>query len=371
MTRPGRFGPEDEQRFREVRLRALAGINVQTFWLVAILVLAFSGWDWYVDPANWWSALLIRAAGAIVILGTGLVQLLSRRVQWAGAIAKVRDAAGIIAVAGALAVLERGFVVGVAGLVSVMLTAPYVALDRRDLLAMNAAPIAATALIMAAADLDRFAVVNSAVFIVLALLVSLLLARVFEASNRRAFALEQQLTAEARTDALTGLRNRRALEEAAGAEVKRGTRTGATLAVIICDIDHFKQVNDRYGHEAGDKVLRAVADLLAGVARESDILGRWGGEEFLMILPDTGENEAFMVAERMRRAIETAPMPVEGLRVTISLGVAGLLPGCSEPERWQEAVREADEAMYRSKKSGRNRVTCAERPVSLARPKPA
>jgi diguanylate cyclase (GGDEF)-like protein len=367
MTRPGRFGPEDEQRFREARMRALAAINVQTFWLVALLVLAFSGWDWYVDPANWWTAFLIRAAGAIVILGTGLVQRLTRRVEWAAAIAKVRYAAGIIAVAGALAVLDRGFVVGIAGLVSVMLSAPYIALDRRDLLAMNAAPIAATALIMAAAGLDHFAVVNSAVFIVLALLVSLLLARVFEASNRRAFALEQQLTAEARTDALTGLRNRRALEEAAGAEVKRGTRTGATLAVLICDIDHFKQINDRHGHDVGDQVIRAVAEHLGTVARESDALGRWGGEEFLMILPDTGENEAFVVAERMRRAIEVAPMPVEGLKVTISLGVAALLPGGSEPERWQEAVREADDAMYRAKAAGRNRVAWADRKGAAAR----
>jgi diguanylate cyclase (GGDEF)-like protein len=153
--------------------------------------------------------------------------------------------------------------------------------------------------------------------------------------------------------------------------VKRGTRTGTPLSVIICDIDHFKQVNDRFGHDAGDSVLRAVAALLTGVARESDALGRWGGEEFLMILPDTDENAAFVVAERMRKVVEAAPMPVPGLKVTISLGVAGLLPGGSEPERWQEAVRHADDAMYRAKQSGRNRASCAERPVAVARPKTA
>src|SRR5687768_11235612 len=257
-----------EARFRQLRLQALAEINVQTFWLVAGLVMIFSRWDWYVDPANWWPAFLARSVGALVILATGLVQRLSGRVDWAARIAKVRFAAATVAVAGALAMLDRGFVVGIAGLVSVMLTGPYIAIDRRDLVVMNAVPLALIAAIMGAAGLDTFALVNSSVFITLALLVSLLLARVFEASNRRALALELLLTAEARTDALTGLRNRRALEEAAGAEVKRGTRTGTPLSVIICDIDHFKQVNDRHGHDVGDQVIRAVAELLASVARE-------------------------------------------------------------------------------------------------------
>ena len=355
-----RFAPEEEARFRFARQLALAEINTQTYWLVAGLVMVFSWWDWYVDPDNWLAAFVVRSVGALLILATGIVQRVTRRVDWAADIAKVRFAAGTVAVAGALSLLDRGFLVGIAGLVAVILSGPYVAIDRRDLLKMNVVPLILIAVIMGAAGLDAFTVVNSTVFIVLALLVSLLLARVFEASNRRAFALEHQLTSEARTDALTGLRNRRSLEEAASAEVKRGTRIGATLSVIICDIDHFKQVNDRFGHEAGDKVLRTVADLLSGVARESDMLGRWGGEEFLMLLPDTNENAAFVVAERMRKAVEAAKMPIEGLRVTISLGVAELAPGGSEPERWQEAVRRADDAMYRAKQSGRNKEMCAE-----------
>ncbi|HEX5130583.1 MAG TPA: GGDEF domain-containing protein [Usitatibacter sp.] len=355
-----RFAADEEERFRLSRQLALAEINAHTFWFVAALVMAFSWWDWYVDPSNWFAAFVVRGVGAGVIVATGVVQKLTGRVDWSARIAKVRFAAGTVAVACALALLDRGFLVGVSGLVAVMLSAPYIAIDRRDLLVMNAAPLFLIAVIMWAAGLDSFTVMNSTVFILLALLVSLLLARVFEASNRRAFALEQQLTSEARTDAMTGLPNRRSLEEAATAEVKRGTRTGSPLAVIICDIDHFKQVNDRHGHDVGDRVLRAVADTLRTVARESDALGRWGGEEFLMVLPETDENAAFIVAERMRKVVEAAPMPVPGLKVTISLGVAGLLPGGSEPERWREAVRRADDAMYRSKAQGRNRVSFAE-----------
>jgi diguanylate cyclase (GGDEF)-like protein len=357
-TPPKGFPPDLEVQFRASRMRALAEINTQTFWLVAVLVMVFSWWDWYVDPANWSTAFLIRAVGVTVILSTGLVQRASQRVEWAAMLSKTRFAAGVLAVAGALAVLERGYLVGIAGLVSVMLAAPYIAIDRRDLLVMNAVPLLGTAVIMALAGLDSFAIVNSAIFIALAFMVSMMLARVFEATNRRAFALEQQLTAEARTDALTGLRNRRAMEEAAGAEVKRGARTGAALSVIICDIDHFKQVNDRYGHDVGDQVIRVVADVLKGIARESDALGRWGGEEFLAILPDTEENAAAMVAERMRLAVEAAKMPMDR-RVTMSFGVAGLTPGGSDPARWQEAVRRADDAMYRAKDAGRNRVMFA------------
>jgi diguanylate cyclase (GGDEF)-like protein len=170
---------------------------------------------------------------------------------------------------------------------------------------------------------------------------------------------------EARTDALTGLRNRRAIEETAGTELKRSARSEAPLAVIVCDIDHFKQINDRYGHDAGDRVIRAVAEQLGSVTRGTDVLARWGGEEFLAILPGTDAREAVVLAERMRLVVQNAAMPAgEGIRVTISLGVAGL-DGSGIPDtaaRWDHVVREADRAMYRAKAAGRNRVAAADVP---------
>jgi diguanylate cyclase (GGDEF)-like protein len=368
-TRPQRFPEALESRFQRSRKVALAQINVQTFWLVALLVMLFSGWDWYVDPAHWANALYLRTGGAIAILATGIVQRLSGRVDWAPALAKIRFGAAVIAVAAALAVLDNGFLVGVAGLVSVLLAGPYIALDRRDLLVMNALPLAAIALILYVAGIDRFAVVNATIFILLAVAVSLMLARVLEATNRRAFALEQDLMQEARTDSLTGLRNRRALEEAAGAELRRTARSEAPISVIICDIDQFKHVNDRYGHDAGDRVIRAVAEQLASVARATDVLARWGGEEFLALLPNTHPSEAAILAERMRRVVAEAVMPVAPeVRVTISLGVAGL-EGSGVPDhsaRWDHVVREADDAMYRAKAAGRNRVVAADTPRAAA-----
>lgn len=353
-----KFPPEQEAAFRASRIAALAVMNVGTYWLVALLVLLFSFWDWYVDPVNWTKALAIRVIGAVIIVATGLIQRTSKRTDWAPTIARVRYTATVIAVAGAIAVLKDGFVVGLAGLMAVLFAGPYIALDRREIFVLNVVPLVLIAFIMFAIGLDRFAATNAAIFIALAIAVSLLLARVFEASNRRAFALEQELMREARTDALTGLANRRALDEAASQHVKRAARSGRPLSVILCDIDHFKIINDRHGHDVGDKVIRAVAAQLRDAVRDTDALGRWGGEEFLIILPDTDGAEARILAERIRAAIEAAAQPLPNdAHVTISLGVSSVgIAALAQDNPWAKLVKSADDAMYRAKAAGRNRV---------------
>jgi hypothetical protein len=145
---PRRFAAEEEERFRLSRQLALAEINAQTFWLVAALVMAFSWWDWYVDPSNWFAAFVVRFLGAGAIIGTGVVQKVTGRVDWSARIAKVRYAAGTVSVACALALLDRGFLVGVAGLVAVILSGPYIAIDLRDLVVMNLAPLFLIAVII-------------------------------------------------------------------------------------------------------------------------------------------------------------------------------------------------------------------------------
>lgn len=363
-----RFPPPLEAQFRAIRTAALAEINATTYWLVAFLVMVFALWDRFVDPGNWRSALGIRAAGAALILVSGVVQRVSGRVDWALGLARVRYATAVVAVAGALAVLERGYEVGIAGLVAVLLSGPYIAIDRRDLLVLNAVPLLGIGLVMHAAELDRFTVINSAIFVALALAISLLLARVFEASNRRGFLLEQDLMREARTDGLTGLLNRRALDEVARIELKRSARGGTPLSVILCDVDHFKLVSDRHGHAAGDRAIRAIADCLRGAVRETDALGRWGGEEFLAILPATDAHAAGLLAERMRSLVERADLPLDAaLRVTLSLGVAQLAHGdAAGADPWGDLVKAADDAMYRAKAAGRNRVVVAGAPAAGA-----
>jgi two-component system chemotaxis response regulator CheY len=169
-------------------------------------------------------------------------------------------------------------------------------------------------------------------------------------------------------DTLTGLLNRRAIHDRALAELNRRRRGAAhaPLSIIMLDIDHFKSINDSYGHDAGDRALQLVAELLAGQLRSYDGLGRWGGEEFLMLLPGTALAEACAVAERIRANLAQAePALPDGTRVSLSasLGVAAIDESDAGPvgEQWLDhLVRAADQALYRAKSHGRNRVASAQ-----------
>lgn len=353
------FTPDVEAQFRAQRATALADINATSFWFMAAMLLAFSAWDWFVDDRHWLTALAIRMVGAVIILAGGLTQRLSGRTEWAPLIAKIRFGACVCAIAGALAVLDNGYLVGCAGLVSVVLAGPYVSISRRDLLVLYAVPVTGTAIAMWAGGLDRFTVINTSVFLGMSLMVGLLLAGVLEKSNRYAFALEQALHREARTDSLTGIANRRALEEFGLADLRRARRTGKPTALILFDLDHFKRFNDEYGHETGDRIIRAVVDVLNPVMRAADCVGRWGGEEFLVILSQATGAQAEQLAERMRATLEEATLlESPAVKATISLGVSAgePSPGVDDAARWQALLKTADDALYRAKSAGRNRV---------------
>jgi diguanylate cyclase (GGDEF)-like protein len=171
------------------------------------------------------------------------------------------------------------------------------------------------------------------------------------------------LETRAAVDWLTGLYNRRHFETLAHAELSRCQRYLRPLSVLILDIDHFKTVNDRFGHAAGDRVLQAVAAICQATKRDADVVARIGGEEFAIMLPETTDAAAVQFAERLRRQLrEHAPMLESGkLPVTISVGVAAATattPGVDA------LMRCADEALYQAKRSGRDRV-CVWRPPML------
>lgn len=168
---------------------------------------------------------------------------------------------------------------------------------------------------------------------------------------------ERQLSQLARIDALTRLPNRTYFLERAMAEMSRARRAGDPLTLMLADIDHFKQVNDEHGHEAGDVVLAQVARVMTVALREHDVLARWGGEEFMALLPDTDATLGRAVAERVRQAVASHPVVVDGrtVQVTLSFGLATLADG-----DLQAAMRAADRALYTSKHSGRNRATHAD-----------
>lgn len=170
-----------------------------------------------------------------------------------------------------------------------------------------------------------------------------------------------EILKHATLDALTGFYNRRQLDERVKQEISSAKRKHTALCAIMIDIDYFKKVNDTYGHAAGDFILKTVSKIIRGQLREYDIAARYGGEEFAILLPFTEEDEAVMVAERLRKAVENKIIDIEKvntkndtktIRITISLGIYQFKP----TDRNQDLLMNADKALYEAKENGRNRV---------------
>jgi diguanylate cyclase (GGDEF)-like protein len=172
---------------------------------------------------------------------------------------------------------------------------------------------------------------------------------------------QQELVQLAHRDSLTGLHNRHFFMQRMEQEIERVRRHGSSLSVLIFDLDHFKNVNDTYGHEMGDRVLKSVADASIGVKRITDVAARIGGEEFALLLPETDRDGAMKMAHRLRESIEetTTSHPTQpSVMVTASVGVATVSQASKDVEN---VLRSADEAMYEAKNLGRNMVCFADR----------
>jgi diguanylate cyclase (GGDEF)-like protein len=182
----------------------------------------------------------------------------------------------------------------------------------------------------------------------------------------RRFMVHPVLVAQSRVDSKTGLLNVSTWEREAEVELSRAVRTRNALALAILDIDHFKQVNDTYGHLVGDRVLKAVSDGIRGQSRDYDKAGRFGGEEFVLLLAQASEDDACRIAERLRAHIGDLTVPIDDrpeapcVRVTVSIGVSAMERG--EPRELTDLLAAADSALYRAKQAGRNRI-CVAAPV--------
>jgi diguanylate cyclase (GGDEF)-like protein len=166
---------------------------------------------------------------------------------------------------------------------------------------------------------------------------------------------EERLEQLAYNDELTGLWNRRYLQHRLASELRSAERHGRPLAIAMIDVDHFKPINDRHGHLVGDEVLTAIAARLREALRDEDVLGRWGGEEFLAILPALQPGSAGRAGQRLRRCIADRPLTPGAIAVTVSVGCAETEGGGSV----DELVRRADDALYAAKREGRDRVVVA------------
>lgn len=170
--------------------------------------------------------------------------------------------------------------------------------------------------------------------------------------------LNKDLTRLATIDSLTGVYNRRTMTELANKAIAASKRHGRALSLLNLDIDHFKRINDQFGHEAGDLALRRVVEIMQTVLRASDVIARIGGEEFVAILPDTDEASACRLAERLREQLADSDFSISGWPVPLraSIGVCAMGPAISNLE---SLLRETDRAMYAAKRGGRNRVVAA------------
>jgi diguanylate cyclase (GGDEF)-like protein len=166
--------------------------------------------------------------------------------------------------------------------------------------------------------------------------------------------LNRKLEIAAKTDPLTGLINRKAFLAVADYEKKRFSRSKKPFSIIMCDIDHFKSINDSLGHDAGDYVLVQIAELLKNSVRQQDTVCRWGGEEFIILLPETDLSGGKKLADKLRKSIEYQDFYFKSkeLKITMSFGITF----CKEDITVYSYIKEADELMYQAKKSGRNRV---------------
>mgnify|MGYP000872202893 FL=1 len=181
--------------------------------------------------------------------------------------------------------------------------------------------------------------------------------------------LEQELEHLSQVDSLTGAMTRRAFDQRLAEEIERARRLDHPLTLLIADLDHFKQVNDTRGHHAGDMALRGFVAVCRQEFRKYDLVGRLGGEEFALLLPDTGFDVALVAAERLRAAVTRSPIdpgvPGQTFHITVSIGVAQLRPA----DDATPFIQRADQALYAAKAAGRNAVRGEESEISPAAPR--
>lgn len=322
--------------------------------LFSLVVLLFSLWDFWCDPAAAPRALAIR----LVLVAVGALGYLPVSAHiaphWRAGLVYAPHASAMVL---AEYVLNGGFRYGLSGLTSCQFLVAGMAVRPGRFVATSAVP----ALLLGYLTVKQLplpAMFNQLMQYGFAVGLSFGLMLVIRASALQTLALEAQLLHASRRDSMTGAYNRGYLFELAEREVALAHRHGRELAVAILDIDFFKAVNDRYGHAAGDEVLVSLAHTCLAELRSIDHFGRIGGEEFVCVMPETGEEEALQCAERLRariaaNAVQTAGGP---LAYTVSIGLAMLAPASPD---WKSLLRTADGALYRAKDAGRNCVVLA------------
>jgi len=341
-----------ENRTLAIFLYVVCGLQWSTLWV----------WDWVIDPVGAQETMVLRSS---YLLGEGLALLffLSRRRHWSLAAVTLLSAAFFLVIF--LAILTRlqtGMVWGIGGfmyctLISVVLFQCFsLAVNLFAIFALPLVPPFCAALGMA----PDFYYIQYAALIGPATLLGALIQVAIACRALERYRLQRHLEDLSNTDPLTGVRNRRSLLPLVRAEIARVRRLGGALSVLMLDIDHFKRINDSFGHDVGDAVIRRTTEICRHLSRDIDTVGRLGGEEFALLLPGTSLYQARSVAERIRSEMERTSFCDRSacpFQITVSIGVAELAP-TDQDER--DLLNRADTALYRAKQSGRNRVSSIE-----------
>jgi diguanylate cyclase (GGDEF)-like protein len=341
-----------------------------TFLAGAMLFVLFWGWDAIIDRAHFLDTVPLRFATAGVYAGVFVLMTRQPGVRWWTVpiyIGGILWASVSITIVGLQ--LSHGYEMIDGGLVIVILAiafiGPHGGVSVPLVLLAATIPSAIVFGVLAAGwDFpglpDAGIATGSGVMQLGAAVIAIILARVDTLRERELFHEHWSLTRLATTDPLTGIANRRQLEADFDREVARHHRHGCGMAILMIDIDYFKQVNDTYGHGVGDEVLCGMVARWRRTLREIDHLGRIGGEEFIVLLPETTAEMARKVAERLRTVSAASPLMTSAGTVpaTVSIGCAPVPGGRTSLER---AIREADRALYQAKNGGRNQVAAADK----------
>jgi len=349
--------------FRTAQTDARDALVVPTVVLAVLLIAGFIGWDLLRDPGHLDLAARVRLVGSVAVLAAlvvvrtslklkfraqalimyCLIYALQASIGWAlGSDSSLQMPGLLIVMFFSMLALPRAS----DALVNVVLAAISVPL------VLPPAPSQADVVY----EVAHFGTVVALVWAACALL---------ERMSAQSFAYRSRLQLEASTDSLTGLNNRREFESGMVREMERARRMGVPLSLAIIDIDFFKRINDRYGHDAGDAVLREVAHCLLSHIRKSDLIARIGGEEFALVMLGTQPPGAWVVLERLRVAVEALRIPTAGeiVNCTISMGMTDRVETDRE---WATLYKRADTALYAAKEGGRNRVV--EAPTAGSEP---
>lgn len=336
--------------------RALNSVRV-VLLTATLSFLVFALWDYSVAPAHWTELLPVRGAYSLLSLGLWFgtyFRPLQKRLSLALGLSALGAVVGITCV---LNVVPMGFVFGLLGYAYPQLA--LMVMPNARLAAFNSALITLLVNVsLCVHPVPTIAWVNANFLLLFLCVLTFVFAFVNEARDRCIFDLEQDLQRMATLDSLSGAWNRRHFSDLCLSEIERAGRYKHPLAFLLLDVDHFKSINDSLGHSAGDEAIRALGQTCRETLRASDSLGRIGGEEFAVLLPETELDAAQTLAERLRAAMEHLELHSpngQPFGFSISLGVTN----ASEADSFESLFHRADTALYEAKESGRNRVVVA------------